>query len=450
MKNVDALKELEDKTGTSNIFRLLINTLKSIISVVEIPQNIQKLNNETRKTIQGLKKAATSFLVGPQNSLRKINTAKDLLNNSKTETDRLKSELGLVASDFSSVIEVNPLKTNSFMLLILLIILLDFLVGAVKVLGSNQSPLISSLLMFSAILAAYFYYLAGPIIAVGIRMRAEVKHANEAMKGFTGFAVKQAYVDDPELALPLWLRPSEKKLSHNEGSVLYVNGKWILKRNQTMAMAIAWILIGTLCSFLRLLPVMAEPDLYGGNAIYWQIGILVVALAVNSVILLLEIWRRRDSGLPNSIQKMVNKALQDKKVAQKILGDGSEEKQICLKIGTLKTNTQEALTKVKVNYKESFGKIIAQKDAFDSLMETYRKTYTDNEVSIKTFYDGLQPIGFEVEQYSSQIPRPEIVSSTYSFPSPSPDYSQDEIEEAEFTFTLEKENETENQNETKK
>ena len=430
MKKIDELKNLESTTGFSNVFSLLKNILRSIISVVEIPQNLQKLNTDTRETIKGIKDAATSFLMGPLSALRKISIARQLLEKAEKEISNLKDTLDLVDSDFESIIETNPLKSLTFVLLAIGIILLDYLVGGVMVFKSNQSPLTAALLMFAAILAAYFFYLAGPAFSVGKRMRAEVRRANNDMHGHMGAAVKQTYETQPELSLPGWMRPSGKMLSHNEGNISFVKGNWILKRNEKMAYL--WLIMGTVFSFLRLLPVIVDPSLYGQKAIIWQIVILIIALVINSVILLLELWRRKDSGLPNSIQKLVNKELIDKKNALKVLGDGNQEVTLTKQAESLNKNTEDALIQVKHSYKESFANIIAQKNGFSSLIETYRQTYTENIAIIESFYAGLPTIGFDVEPYSAQIPTPELVASTYS--SNQDDHQVLEIDEHEFVF----------------
>ena len=412
MKDAKKLNELEIGTGFSRVLKSLTDTLRSILSAVGIVQLITDLNDRTIKEIKVIKDAMTSATAKPAKSLRKLTDAKSLLQKAKDNIANMKSNLGLVDSDFEKIIDNNVLKSPATLILAFAVVVLDALVGGMLVYNNNQSHLTSALLWTAAALAAYFFYLAAPGFSVSHRMKSEIKRANHQIKGTLGMATKTEYENNPELALPYWMRPSSAVLSHNEGDIYYENGKWNIKRNNTMSWL--WLAIGSLFSFLRLLPVLVDPTLYGAKAILWQFVILLIALMINAVILLIELWRRKDVGLPDALQKQVNTELRNIDTAKAIIGDGVQEEKFKSDIAVITDKTNGLLSDLAGSYANEFDVIVAKKNNLNALLSDYEEEYRRDASIITAFYDGLPATGFSKEQYEAQIPSPEFVRSNYA------------------------------------
>lgn len=408
MEKINQLKELENSTGFSPVYKRLRSLIKELNSATQINQSLEIIASETMQKVNKIKEAFVNVSKKWGQIIERFQTAESEKKEAETKLSELKRNWDLLDSDME-LMEINPLKSWSFVILSIGIILLDYLVGGVMVFQSNQSPFISSLLMLAAILAAFFFYLAAPGFAVKKRLKAEAKKANHEIKGTLGTVVNRQYEQQPELALPYWMRPSSRLLSHNEGEIFY-SGAWIVKRKQVMAWV--WLLFGTFFSFIRLIPVLIDPTLYGENSIWIQVIILVVALIVNSVIFLLELWRRRNGGLPNEIQKPINKQIHRVKNAEKILQHIDKKKTAETNQKQLLKTTEELLMTEKSSYQKKVDDAIRSNASFELNFQKYEADYIANKATIDAFMNGLHEIGFSKEEYQSEIPDPETLQKT--------------------------------------
>lgn len=434
---IKKLEDLDQKYGFSAILSILVKLL-SLVQKVDIAQAVKALNAQATGIVSSLKDQANKAIAVVQKKLDVLIAANGALKDAIDAINKLKSDFGLKDSDMK-IIHINPFMNLPLIAGAIGVVLLDYLVGGIVIFTSNQSSQIAGLLMLSAIFAAVFFSMAAPSFAIAKRLRAEIDAANNLIKNArtSSLVMAQAYDKRPEEALPKWLRPSEKKLSHSDGVVFYDGGRWQINRNNTWSWF--WLGLGTVFGFFRLIPILIDPSLYDGNALLAQIGLLILALIVNTAIFAMEYKRRNETGLPNDIQEEINILLKKKETVLKTTRDKAQIDALQHQIAKIMKDIQNKLRTAYEQYTADFDDLVTNAAHYESSLSQYKDTYDSNKVNIDAFYEEVSANGGDPGDYQSQIPTPETVQAMYK---PTGSSETMRLAETFFIFTITKDEQT--------
>lgn len=410
--NTQEIKKLGGWSKFDGIYLSLIALLASI-QKSDFMSEIRKLNDEAKGIVEKLKDEANKAIESIQSGINKMIQNNARLANAMTAIEKLKETLGVGAADMQ-IVHTNPVRNWGLLIGATVVALLDYLLGGILIFSSNQSIEIVGTLMISAILAAVFYAMAAPAFAVGKRLRIEIESANRKMKE-TG-AMQSVIKDNPETVLPNWLKPSKELLPHNEGTVYLENGSWYIERTNVWAWF--WLGMGTLLSFIRLIPVVINPDLYGENAIWYQFLILIVALAVNMIVFAIEYKRREATGLPNEIQDQINKVLEERDAALKAEAKADEMEAMSKEISDISAKANAQLQEAKAEYDSDFAALTQKVSNYANALNGYKSAYQAAKSDIDAFYVELTSVGGGdiKSNFEKEIPTPEMVENLYPSP----------------------------------
>lgn len=399
------LNELNTLHGFFAIFSIL-QSLFSKIKNINAFGGITVLNAETRQTASTLQDDARKEINNLQAEKNTAEGGNTLREEAQQNVDAYQTKYGLRDTDMKIISRISI----SIILGVGLVALLDYFVGALVVLSSNQSLPVIGLLMFGAIGSAVAFTIAAPGFAAAARISAEVESANNKLKNTPSPIILDSYMMNPELLLPNWLRPNAELIAHTDGMVTWNGSKWSSKNK--VGWSWFWIAMGVLLSFFRLLPVVVEPELYAANALQTQLLLLVVATVVILIVFAIE-YNRHKTGLPSNIQKEVNRLLAKLRKTDKKKVDDAEITLIDDDIDYIVDEVQGHLHTLESDYNTSFDEFVHGSINYGTDLSNYTKEYTRCKPQIDLFYKDLLTNGGEPSDYSKRIPAPEAVEFVY-------------------------------------
>ncbi|MCF7834443.1 hypothetical protein K9M48_00110 [Candidatus Gracilibacteria bacterium] len=412
--NVDELKKINGWAKFDSIYKNLVALLGNV-QKSDFISEVKKLNDTAKGIIGSLKDEANKAISALQKNINDILASNVKLQKANDAVNAVRERLGVKEADMV-LVHTNPMRSWSLLIGAVAVALLDYLIGGVIIFASNQSIQVTGMLMLAAILAAIFYAMAAPAFAINRRLYKEIDLANQRMK--ENGAMQALIQDDPATVLPNFLKPYEEILPHNEGSI-YFNldkGEWELDRNNVWAWF--WLGMGTILSFIRLIPIIATPELYGEGAIWSQLLLLIVALIVNFIIFALEYRRRDQTGLPNQIQSEINNVVSRRDAILKSEDADEEMENLEKEISEILSKTQKELDEAKDDYQSDFALITAKAGNYAVALEKYKKAYNECSGDITTFYNELNRLNqISVKsKFEKDIPNPVMVEAMYPSP----------------------------------
>jgi len=189
---------------------------------------------------------------------------------------------------------------------------------------------------------------------------------------------------------------------------------------------------------VRLVPVIAKPSLYGKNALLIQLLILVIAVFVSAVVILIELYRRKDTGLPESLQEQINDLLHKRNKAQRFLWwrKKTEQREFAV-IENLKKQTNDFLEAAETDYKGKIDTLVSNNDVLAQKHAEYKEEYDKSKNGREEFLGHL-PAGYTRDHFESETPDPESVLKAYP-PTDMKNFKVEEftIKHEEFEFVYE-------------
>jgi len=442
MSTENQSQELDQKYGFTGIFTILENTLK-LVKKVDVAGAITKLHDNVmgNDTVKGLvpklMEEANGKIAIQQKKLDGYTQKNTVLTEVNKKLADLKKKMGFNDSDMVHT-PIQPFGRPVFLGSTVAIILVDFLIGGIALFAFDQSYQVAGLLMLGAILPAILFAKAAPSFAVSKRLKAEIDQANNLLKRINSgnsILAKQDYKTNPEKALSLWMRPSSKALSHKYGIVTY-DTTVFWKINVNHAWSWVWLALGSIFSFIRVMPVLARPELYDDKTLIRQFVLLVIALIVNFAIFALERERRGEVGLPDDLQKQINALLKSKERAVKESPDKADILKAEKEITKLQKDVTNKLDIYYNDYSNEFTMIVEGASHYDDALRQYTAIYGQHSEDLRKFYEELRTIGGDPSDWQKQIPSPEIVGNMYSQVA-NPETLK--LDKNVFTFKIEKE-----------
>lgn len=423
MSKSDQAKALDQRYGFTGIFTILKNIL-DLVNKVDVGTAIKALHDKIlgNETVEGLvpklMKEANKQIAGVQKELDGYLQKNAVLKAINEKIAALKTDLGLNDSDMIHV-DIQPFRNWAFTGSTAAIVLLDFLIGGVVIFALNQSYQIAALLMLGAVIPAFLYAKAAPGFAISKRLKAEIEQANNLLKRIkngNSLPEKQAYISEPEQALSIWMRPSKKALSHKYGVVTYDTTAGLWKINVNHAWSWVWLALGSIFSFIRIMPVLARPELYDDKVLIRQFVLLVIALVVNFAIFALERERRGETGLPDNLQRQINALLKSKQKAVKESPDKTKITVAEKKITRIQKDVANKLTAYNEDYDKEFSMIVEGASHYTEALGQYTAAYNNQyKKTLDAFYKEMRETDCgDPSFWQEQIPPPEIVANMHS------------------------------------
>ena len=403
--------------------------LFALITFSNVIGTLRDINKDVSETIAEIKKVTAEKLKPIASKIAAILISHAELNKANEEVETIRNKYEFRISDMVYTV-LNFLLSPAFLCGAAVVIMIDFLLGGVIIFHSNQSWLTTLLLLASAIGAAFLWSAAAPAFAVRKRIYTEISNANRQIV-LDLKAAKSSIIDGKllniENYLPLWLRPSEKHIGHDDANVFQVevsaskygitdHGRNIKlwKAKKSMWVPVGALFMGLLFGALRFVPVLAIPKMYGEGALMKMFWLFIIAMAVNAVVFFVEKGRRK-AGLPTGLQKIINAVVKKRNDVAKETGEFSKLRRLRRKIKRIVATVNNDLSRLKGSYNTNFDTEASAgvNDDFERDKQAYISLYGEHNKkgAIDTFIVAINEFPEYVEMIHQNMPTPAAVAT---------------------------------------